>query len=304
MKKQFTIQQKIPDNSLFLIAVISAPVIVFLLWKNIILSLIVFAILVFIYLRSGKIKTYDGEVIFIFGAPRSGKTMLLSKIAHDNRKNKWICVNQELEHLKEKDAVIGRNDIGMYRFGTKEKSAILMFDEVSLNGFDNRNFKTNFSGLIGEEVLKGFKKCGHRYTSIVLANQGWNEVDVKIREGLCHCAYWVKNKGSYSVAVKLTKSITIDNLTGTPRDEYLKPSIIERLIDPSCYVYLRHSKYGKLFDTEYDEPIKDYVYAAPVVAGAAPTTPAVTSSENTLQKDAPIIPKIKLNNGKKKKQCK
>lgn len=298
MKKQFSIAQKIPDTSLFLIALIGVPIALFFLTKNLIISLITLAVLLFIYLRSGKIKTYDGEVIFIFGLPRSGKTMLLSKIAHDNKKHKYICVNEELSHMEEKDAVIQRNDIGFYKFGTAEKSAILMFDEVSLDGFDNRNFKTNFAGENGEAVLKGFKKCGHRKTSIVLANQGWNEVDVKIREGLCHCAYWVKNKGSYSVAIKLSKSITIDNLTGTPRDEYLKPSILERLIDPSCYVYVRHKKYGKYFDTEYDEGLPTYPYATgPAVAVAE----GDVHIENTLQ-DKNIIPENVLKVKKENKQ--
>lgn len=281
MKKQFSISQKIPDTSLYLIGLIAVPILLLFLTKNIILTLTVSAGLIFWYLHTGKIKPYDGEIIFIFGLPRSGKTMLLAKIAHDNIKKRSICVNKELEHMEEKDAVIERADIGYYRFGTKEKSAILMFDEVSLDGFDNRNFKTNFQGSNGEQILKGFKKCGHRYTSIVLANQGWNEVDSKIREGLCHCAYWVKNKGAYSVAIKLRKSITIDNLTGTPRDEYIKPSIFERLIDPSCYVYLRHKKYGKYFDTEYDEGLPLWDYGAPVAAGA----PCTTNTDENAQTD-------------------
>lgn len=268
MKKVFKISERIPDSSLFIIPLIFAPILIMILTKNIILTLIVAAILFFFYLRSGKIKIHDGQVIFIFGTPGSGKTLTLAKIAHDNKKKRKIIVNEELEHLTEKDAVIKRSDIGKYIFGSPEAPALIMYDEVSLDGFDNRNHKTNFQGKEGEAILKGFKKCRHRYTGVVLANQGWNEVDVKIRSGLCSSAYWVKNRGMYSVAIRLTKDIKIDNLTGEPRDEYIRPGFIQRLIDPSCYVYISHKKYGKMIDTYYDESLPYYFDSAPAADGA------------------------------------
>lgn len=269
-KKQFKLSEKIPDTSLFIPFLIAVPLILWFCFKNIWICLIALGLLLFIYLRSGKIKPYNGEIIFVFGLPRSGKTMLLAKIAHDNIKNCYIAVNEELQHFYEKDAVIQRSDIGKYKFGDENKSGIILYDEVSFDGFDNRDFKTNFKGEEGKAILKGFKKSGHRYQSVVLANQGWNEVDSKIREGVCHSAYWVKDRGSYSVAIKLPKDIEIDNTTGQPRDTYLRPSFIQRLIDPSCYVYIRHKKYGKYFDTHFDEGLPLYPYSGAPEASGAP----------------------------------
>ncbi len=219
-------------------------------WLYAILSLVV---IVVIRIFTGKLKLKDGDMIYVFGLPGSGKTMLLAKIADDNKSKRNICVNKELDHLTIDHTVINKELLSKYRFGCKDRGAAILYDEVSLDGFDNRDFKTNFSGEKGQELLEAFKKCRHRYTAFVLANQGYDEVDKKIRSGLCKCAYWVINKGAYSVAVRLDKGIKINELTGEPQDVYLKPNLIKRIIKPSCYIYINHKKYGKLYQTINDD---------------------------------------------------
>ena len=73
-------------------------------WLYAILSLVV---IVIIRIFSGKLKLKDGDVIFVFGLPGSGKTMFLAKIAEDNKKRN-ICVNKELDHLKLEHTVIDK----------------------------------------------------------------------------------------------------------------------------------------------------------------------------------------------------
>lgn len=213
-------------------------------------GLSVIAIIV-IRIFSGNLKLKDGDVIFVFGLPGSGKTMFLTKVALDN-KNRSLCVNEELEHLDLNKTVINKEMLAKYRFGSEDKSALILYDELSLDGFDNRDFKSNFAGKQGQEILRAFKKTRHRYTAIVLANQGYNEVDVKIRSGLCKCAYWIINRGKYSVAIRLDKAIKINELTGEPQDVYLKPNLLKRIIQPSCYIYISHKKYGKYYKTIND----------------------------------------------------
>ena len=219
------------------------------------------AAFIIIRIFTGKLRVKDGDVIFVFGLPGSGKTMFLSKIADDNR-NRNLCVNKELDHIKIDHTCIDKDMLAKYRFGCEDKGALILYDEVSLDGFDNRDFKTNFSGEKGQKLLEAFKKTRHRYTAFVLANQGYNEVDVKIRSGLCKCAYWVINKGRYSVAVRLDKAIKINELTGEPQDVYLKPNLIKRIIQPSCYIYIKHKKYGKLYNTINDDTEYYYKYQA------------------------------------------
>lgn len=237
-----------------------------------IFGLVVFAILLFtlknfwicsigavalIYwrLHSGKLKVHAGDVYFAFGKPGAGKTMFQAAVAYWNKKGKhpaYIYVNDELSHLKTADAVISREDIGKYRFGSSSRTGIVLYDEVSLDGFDNRNFKTNFKGSVGEDILKGFKKCRHRYTGYVLTNQGYDEVDLKIRQNLVKACYWIKNKGSYSVAIRLDKDFKIDEITGQPMDCYMRPSWLDRLLNPSTYIYFSHKKFGSMYSTVND----------------------------------------------------
>ena len=212
---------------------------------------------------TGKIKLKIGKSIYVFGLPGSGKTMFCVKVAIDN-KEKRICVNDELDHIKIKHTLINKDLLSKYRFGSKDKPALILWDEASLNGFDNRDYKTNFKGETGQGILEHFKKIRHKYECLVIANQGWDEVDKKLRDDLIYCAYWLINKGRYSVAVRLDKTIKLNELTGQPQDSYLKPNLLKRIIDPSCYVYISHKKYGKYYNTinddspyYYDENIED-----------------------------------------------
>lgn len=255
MKKIRVETKKDVDVSLPLfVCFVVIAILLFLVTKNFLLSVLFAGFAFALRLFSGKLIVYPGDEIFVFGLPGSGKTMFLSKIAKDNKKRgRYIFVNKELEHLKIKDAVIERSDLGLYSFGTCGRSGIVLYDECSLNGFDNRNYSKNFAGKDGEKILSCFKKARHRYQGIVLANQGYDELDKKVRDGLVKCAYWVKNRGFYSVAIRLTKDIKIDDITGQPIETYMRPSIFDRIVDPNSYIYIFHRKYGKLYNTINDD---------------------------------------------------
>lgn len=246
-------KKSVDGMSVALICGIVFFVISTLIFKNVWFSLIVAIVLLFLRLRSGKLIINPGDVYFAFGKPGAGKTLFQAAVASWNKKKgRYIFVNDELSHLSIKDEVITKSDIGQYRFGSSSRTGIVLYDEVSLDGFDNRNFKSNFKGISGEAILRGLKKCRHRYTGYLFTNQGYNEVDIKIREGLVKACYWIKNKGFYSVAIRLDKDVKIDDITGQPMDVYLKPSWIDRIIDPSKYIYIPHKKYGKLYSTVND----------------------------------------------------
>lgn len=266
MKKlQIKTKYDVDTFNVMFVLLIVFTVIFALFFKNIWLAALCGVGCLILRLLSGKLIVEPGDEIFVFGLPGSGKTMFLAKIAADNKKrHKYIFVNEELEHLKIKDSVIKREDLGLYRFGEdSRRSGVILYDECSLNGFDNRDYKTNFKGVSGEAILAGFKKSRHRYQGIVLSNQGWDELDKKVRCGLIKTAYWCKNKGWYSVAIRLRKDMKIDDITGEPMDMYIQPSIFDRIIDPRSYIFIPHKKYGKLYDTIHDST--PFVFDKPMV---------------------------------------
>lgn len=260
IKKRVIAKESIRDNTKWFVIGITLALIVacFLIKKSIGIALLLLGVIALLVWRLffGKFRVSDGEVILLFGLPGSGKTMFLAKAAHDNIKDRMIGCNEEISHFKEKDFLYGRQDLGLWDFGFNEHS-LLLFDEASLNGFDNRDFKTNFED---EKMLSFFKKIRQHDSAIVFANQGWNELDKKIREGLTNRVYYCVNKGLYSVAYLMIPEITINDITGEIQQGYRYPEFTERIADPSTQMYVWHRWWGKLFNTKNPPSLPIYPY--------------------------------------------
>ena len=169
-KKKVSLNEDIPTMPIIYGLLFGLIIFCIFFQHNIILGLLFIGVAVAIRIFSGKLKLKDGDVVYAFGLPGSGKSMFLTKVAVDNKKRN-ICVNEELAHLKIPHTVVKKEDLRKYSFGSEKKGGLLLWDEASLDGFDNRNFKTNFSGKDGEALLEAFKKCRHRYTAIVIATE-------------------------------------------------------------------------------------------------------------------------------------
>ena len=201
-----------------------------------------------------RLRVSDGDVILFFGLPGSGKSMFAAKVAHDNKKDRTICVNREFEHFSEADLVFDRQDLGEYLF---PPPSLLIYDEASLNGFDNRDFDKNF---VGNDSLEFLKKVRQYHSSIVFTNQGWDELDKKIRSGLTNKVYYVENRGFYSVAQLLIKDISINDMTGEIQEGYRFPTFFERLLRPSVQLYVIHKKTGKLYQSFHPRALPLYPF--------------------------------------------
>ena len=124
----------------------------------------------------GKLKLHEGQVVLFWGLPGSGKTMFLNKVAFDNQKDGWhVAGNEEFDDVSE---------LSEYRFEKKHfgrfapvPQSVLCIDEASLDGWDNREWTTNFD----EWSLMFWKKIRHFHCCAVLGNQGFGELDCKIR---------------------------------------------------------------------------------------------------------------------------
>lgn len=196
------------------------------------------------HLMMGKLILKNGDVALFFGLPGSGKTMFLAKTAYDNA-GCHILTNDQFSTLDIASDVVERETFGMYDYKQDDdKLNVILWDEASLNGFDNRDWKS--FDKYSMEFLKRIRKYN---SAIVFSNQGWDELDKKIKEGLCNYVYYCQNKGSYSVAYRLFKEIAISDLTCEIMEGWRYPTFWERIADPSVVLYVRHKIMGKHYDT-------------------------------------------------------
>lgn len=193
-------------------------------------------------LYCGKLKLHNSDFVLFWGLPGSGKTMFLTKTAVDNHKDWYIGVNEEFEHLKLKDFVYSRESLAQYSFS----GAVVIFDEGSLNGFDNREFKTNFKD---PGMLETFKKHRQMDMPFVFSNQGFEELDIKIRQSLSNKTYYCEDLGFFCRASLMIRCVSISEIDGQPQEGYRFPTLMERFIDPSVQLYAFKPYYGRFYST-------------------------------------------------------
>lgn len=214
------------------------------------LALILGIVCILLRLFSGRLRADAGEVCILWGYQGSGKTMLAVKTARELKKDGWLIAgNKEFASIFDCDYNFEKHHMGHFR---PLPHTAYFIDEASLNGYDNRDFAKNFNR---PGVLDFWKKCRHNEIAIFLTNQGWNEIDCKIREALTKTIYYIENRGWYSVATRMDKVGDFDPDTGQPTDAFVFPSLMDRLRDPSCQVYYRHKKYGQFYKSVNPDPL-------------------------------------------------
>lgn len=244
-KKKVEFKKGVPGNLIFWVVLIVVLVAMGFLLQNGVAwaCLLGVAVLLVKRLYGGKLKLEPSDLVLFWGLPGSGKTLFLTKTAKDNRKHWYIGVNPEYSHLKIKDFDYTRDDMGRYTF----PGAALLFDEASLNGFDNRDFKTNFKA---PGLLETFKKHRQMDMPIVLSNQGFEECDIKIRQSLANKTYFCENFGLFCRASLMIRDVTISEIDGQPQEGYRFPTFMERLLDPSMQIYAVPWFYGRYYSTK------------------------------------------------------
>lgn len=243
-RKKVEFKKGIPGEKLLLVLVVVFVVLIALTGANWAAGGFLTALFLLILYRLyfGKLILSPDDLVLFWGLPGGGKTMFLTKTAVDNQ-NKWyIGVNPEFSHLKIKDFEYSREAMAGYRFD----GAALFFDEASLNGFDNRDFKINFKD---PGMLETFKKHRQMDTPIVMSNQGFEECDVKIRQSLANKTYYCEDMGLWVRASLMIRCVTISEIDGQPQEGYRFPTLMERLVDPSVQLYAIKWYYGKFYDT-------------------------------------------------------
>lgn len=241
------LRHKVKDKTTVVLVLVAVAVVGVSLWlssyKPALLYVgLVVACLIVKRLFFGRLRVTSGDSILFFGLPGSGKTMFAVKTALDNP-DRTCYTNPELSHY---DGCAGVYDRDSFATVAPVPGSIILYDEASINGFDSRDFAQNFEN---NQVLEFLKKIRHYNTAIIWTNQGWDELDKKIRQGLTNRTYYCTNHGWYSKAVELRKTIDISDISGEPLESYYEPSLIDRLFDPSCVLYCVHRRVGKHYLT-------------------------------------------------------
>lgn len=244
-KKKVEFKKGVPGNLIFWVVLIAALAVMMSVWQDGFAWAVLLALAVLLVRRLyfGKLKLSASDLVLFWGLPGGGKTLFLTKTAKDSRKEWYIGVNPEYTHLKIKDFDYTRDDLGKYTF----PGAACFFDEASLNGFDNREFKTNFKA---PGLLETFKKHRQMDMPIVMSNQGFEECDIKIRQSLANKTYFCENLGLFCRASLMIRDVTISEIDGQPQEGYRFPTFMERLMDPSMQIYAVPWFYGRYYSTK------------------------------------------------------
>lgn len=188
-----------------------------------------------------KKKFYTNCVNLYFGPPGCGKTTFICQDNDYINKKMQLTVfsNIDLPYAYQ----IDKSYFGKYNIPS---GSVVLFDEASLNGYDNRDYKTNFSKA--PEQLSYFKLIRHYGNKIIFTNQGHDELDIKIRT-LTQNVWIVKSLGPFSVATKLRKNSVVDKDTHQIVEGYFMPSFLAIILLPSRTRLVYRKKYYEDFDS-------------------------------------------------------
>ena len=207
------------------------------------LFIVLIAFSIWFLLRFNRKPKYTDPFNLYFGSPGCGKTtFLVADAINYNKMGYNVFSNISLKFPKFNNCFFDKTYIGNCLFPEK---SILLFDEGSLNGFDNRDHRDNFKD---KDSLVYLKTIRHYKNAIIFYNQGFDELDKKIRI-LCNRVWIVKKIGPFSMAILIKKKVEIDKETHDIKDGYYKPSVFSLIFCPSVVRIIFRPMFYKYFDS-------------------------------------------------------
>lgn len=199
---------------------------------------ILFVLFWFLVRMRPRVKKH-GVFNLYFGSPGSGKTTFLTSDCMAYHKIGFpVYSNYALPFAFK----FTKDDIGTYQF---PPDSVLLFDEGSLNGFDNREYSKNFKD---SNKLSYLKLLRHYRNRMIFSNQGFDELDKKIRT-LTVCYWLVRKVGPFAFATRIFKRVIVDDITHQIIDGYFFPRTLSLLFRPSVTRIVRIRKYTDYFDS-------------------------------------------------------
>lgn len=180
-------------------------------------------------------------VNYIFGAPGSGKTTILAKLAVQFiKKGVRVYSNTPISGtILYKDS-----DLGLYDMS----NSVILFDESGV-GLNSRQFK---KGLMSDvDRIDYWKKIRHRNSIIIMASQSWSDTD-KICRDLSQ-SYFLIRKGffGFTIITPIFKRVDIDKLTHQPTDFFVMGALFQKSL---CF----RPRYYKYFDSYECKELPQY----------------------------------------------
>lgn len=197
-----------------------------------------------------KIRLSDDDVLLLFGLCGSGKTLHLTKLVGEQKhKGRKVVSNAIYSHCDYVDGVVEKADLGVYDIGA---GTMLAWDEGSADGFNNRDFKTNFKD---KQMLSWFVRHRQYGNPIAFTCQGWERLDSLIREDLQNKLYYCYKSRLFRgcFAVKLIRQVGIRD--GAVYVGYRSPSALERLLLRDAVVFASFRRYGKHYKSVAPTPL-------------------------------------------------
>ena len=137
---------------------------------------------------------------------------------------------------------LNKSYLGSFSF---PPGSFLAYDEGSLNGFDSRDYATNFKG---NNSLEYFKLIRHFENRIMFGNQGYHELDNKIRD-LTADLWQVKPYGPFSVAVRIYRTNDLKKEEEDIVECYRHANLFRLLFWPREVQIIYRPRYYQYFDS-------------------------------------------------------
>lgn len=179
----------------------------------------------------------------IFGLCGSGKTTFLAYYAQRALRGKalrvgstWLQDNATYDTVYSNTPISGTckldlSTVGMFAY----KNSLILIDESVLLA-DSRDYKK-----LDKDLMMFFKQHRKYHSDIILASQGYKDMDLRIRdlyEQVLYCERWLFGCSRLSV---VDKDISIDKNID---ERYVLRGFLNRKT-------IRRKKYYPLFDTDY-----------------------------------------------------
>lgn len=199
------------------------------------------------WIKRDRLVLWKPSVVQFIGIPGSGKTMCavaMMKRSADNPESMYY--NCRRYATKDAGCKIAKqiedSDLAKYKF----KKSILLIDESSLNGFDSREWHSNFKGD-QKNKLRQIKLHRHYGNSYITTSQSANDNDSKLRDGVVSQTWICHNRRWWVVCYRAIIWYRFDN--GNYCLCVDEPSPIERIIDPYLSFHCFKKVYGKYYDS-------------------------------------------------------
>lgn len=229
----------------------------FLMVFLVIIIYIISVILRSLPLKFPKFILHPSNCSIFYGGPGSGKTTMCCYYA---RKAILAGIPVYSNVPITGCYMLDKSDLGKWSV----TDGLVLIDEAGIS-YNNRDFRSNFSGSEQSRALEWWKKHRHEGCECMIFSQGFDDMDKKLQTLGSH--YYIVRQslfGNFIVTKRIKKSPQIDKMTHQPIDEYsFMPFSTKRVLKRPLW------KYFDSFD-RMNLPVKEFPVYGQIREGVEP----------------------------------